>query len=203
MITIIDLDMGNPRSILNMLYRLGFESEITRDQKKIAQSEKIILPGVGSFDTAIENLEKYDLIKLLTEKALVEKIPFLGICLGMQILTNSSEEGSRNGLGWIEGHAKKFIAKNDIKVPHMGWNYVKHNNGSKICKGFDKEQRFYFVHSYYVQVEDEKHSSMKTLYSLEFDSGIEKDNIYGVQFHPEKSHRYGMKLLKNFAEISC
>ena len=110
---------------------------------------------MGSFDKAMENLEKFNLLQPLTQKALVEKIPFLGICLGMQILTNSSEEGIRDGLGWIKGHAKKFIAKDDIKVPHMGWNYINNYKQSKLCKGFDNKPRFYFVHSYYVQVEDD------------------------------------------------
>lgn len=203
MITIIDLDMGNSRSIYNMLYRLGFKSEITREKNKIRQSSKIILPGVGSFDKAIENLDKFELKEILSQKALVEKIPFLGICLGMQMLTNSSEEGNLPGLGWIEGHAIKFKANNEIKVPHMGWNYVEIFNHGELTNNLNESSRFYFVHSYYVRVKDERHSIMKTNYSTQFDSGIQKDNIYGVQFHPEKSHKFGMKILKNFAEIQC
>ncbi len=201
MITIIDYDMGNPRSIMNMLQRLGFNSEITRDHKKIENAKKVILPGVGSFDTAMKNLDNYGLTEPLSKKALIDKVPFLGICLGMQILTNSSEEGELPGLGWINGRALKFKSNADIKVPHMGWNYIKSNPNSRICFNLDPKSRFYFVHSYYVQVTNSEHSSMKTNYSLEFDSGIENDNIFGVQFHPEKSHKFGMQILKNFSEL--
>ena len=201
MITIVDYDMGNSRSVVNMLQRIGFKAEITRDHKKLESAEKLILPGVGSFDTAMKNLEHFELKELLDRKALIEKVPFLGICLGMQILTNSSEEGNLSGLGWIEGSASKFKSDNDIKVPHMGWNYIQPSSNSRLCKNLEDNSRFYFVHSYYVQVNEEEHSSMKTKYSLEFDSGIEKDNIFGVQFHPEKSHKFGMQILKNFAEL--
>ena len=201
MITIVDYDMGNSRSVVNMLQRIGFKAEITRDHKKLESAEKLILPGVGSFDTAMKNLEHFELKELLDRKALIEKVPFLGICLGMQILTNSSEEGNLSGLGWIEGSASKFKSDNDIKVPHMGWNYIQPSSNSRLCKNLEDNSRFYFVHSYYVQVNEEEHSSMKTNYSLEFDSGIEKDNIFGVQFHPEKSHKFGMQILKNFAEL--
>ena len=201
MITIVDYDMGNSRSVVNMLQRIGFKAEITRDHKKLESAEKLILPGVGSFDTAMKNLEHFELKELLDRKALIEKVPFLGICLGMQILTNSSEEGNLSGLGWIKGSASKFKSDNDIKVPHMGWNYIQPSSNSRLCKNLEDNSRFYFVHSYYVQVDEEEHSSMKTKYSLEFDSGIEKDNIFGVQFHPEKSHKFGMQILKNFAEL--
>ena len=201
MITIVDYDMGNSRSVVNMLQRIGFKAEITRDHKKLESAEKLILPGVGSFDTAMKNLEHFELKELLDRKALIEKVPFLGICLGMQILTNSSEEGNLSGLGWIKGSASKFKSDNDIKVPHMGWNYIQPSSNSRLCKNLEDNSRFYFVHSYYVQVNEEEHSSMKTTYSLEFDSGIEKDNIFGVQFHPEKSHKFGMQILKNFAEL--
>ena len=201
MITIVDYDMGNSRSVVNMLQRIGFKAEITRDHKKPESAEKLILPGVGSFDTAMKNLEHFELKELLDRKALIEKVPFLGICLGMQILTNSSEEGNLSGLGWTEGSASKFKSENDIKVPHMGWNYIQPSSNSRLCKNLEDNSRFYFVHSYYVQVHEEEHSSMKTKYSLEFDSGIEKDNIFGVQFHPEKSHKFGMQILKNFAEL--
>jgi len=193
--------MGNSRSVVNMLQRIGFKAEITRDHNKLELAEKLILPGVGSFDTAMKNLEHFELKELLDRKALVEKVPFLGICLGMQILTNSSEEGNLSGLGWIKGSASKFKSDNDIKVPHMGWNYIQPSSNSRLCKNLEDNSRFYFVHSYYVQVNEEEHSSMKTNYSLEFDSGIEKDNIFGVQFHPEKSHKFGMQILKNFAEL--
>ena len=126
MITIVDYDMGNSRSVVNMLQRIGFKAEITRDHKKLESAEKLILPGVGSFDTAMKNLEHFELKELLDRKALIEKVPFLGICLGMQILTNSSEEGNLSGLGWIEGSASKFKSDNDIKVPHMDGTIFNH-----------------------------------------------------------------------------
>ena len=119
----------------------------------------------------------------------------------MQILTEKSQEGKLRGLGWISGEAKKFKADQDIKVPHMGWNYVEVNKNSKLSNGLSHDSKFYFVHSYYVNVKNNEESSMKTNYSLEFDSAIEKDNIFGVQFHPEKSHKYGMQLLKNFSDV--
>ena len=134
MITIVDYDMGNSRSVVNMLQRIGFKAEITRDHKKLESAEKLILPGVGSFDTAMKNLEHFELKELLDRKALIEKVPFLGICLGMQILTNSSEEGNLSGLGWIKGSASKFKSNNDIKVPHMGWNYIQPSSNSRLCK---------------------------------------------------------------------
>ena len=201
MITIIDYDMGNSRSIVNMLNRIGVSSEITRDHSKINASQKIILPGVGSFDAAMKNLKKYNLIDILNQKVLSDRTPVLGICLGMQLLTNSSEEGNIDGLGWIKGRSIKFDASKNIKVPHMGWNLVIPKSNSKLCKGITSDSRFYFVHSYYVKVQDEVESCMQTNYSLLFDSALEKENIFGVQFHPEKSHKYGMQLLKNFSEI--
>ncbi len=201
MIIIVDYEMGNSRSIVNMLNRIGISSEITRDHAKINASQKIILPGVGSFDAAMKNLKKYNLIDILNQKVLSDRTPVLGICLGMQLLTNSSEEGDIDGLGWIQGRSIKFNASKNIKVPHMGWNLVTPKPTSKLCRGITSDSRFYFVHSYYVKVHDKVDSCMQTNYSLLFDSAIEKENIFGVQFHPEKSHKYGMQLLKNFSEI--
>ncbi len=203
MITIIDYDMGNSRSIVNMLNRIGVSAEITRDHSKINESKKIILPGVGSFDAAMTNLKKYNLIDILNKKVLLDKIPVLGICLGMQLLTDSSEEGDMDGLGWIQGKTIKFTPSINIKVPHMGWNLVTPKSDSKLCKDINVDSRFYFVHSYYVKVLNKVDSCMQTNYSLLFDSAVERENIFGVQFHPEKSHKYGMQVLKNFSEIQC
>ena len=202
MITIIDLDIGNVGSIKNMLKYLNIESIITRSYKDIDNAKKIILPGVGAFDTAIKNLKKFEILESLNKKAKEDKIPILGICLGMQLLTNFSEEGTQDGLGWIDADTLKFnLDTKKYKIPHMGWNNVKISKNSILSEGFNDETRFYFVHSYYVKVKNEKNSILKSNHSIEFDSGINDDNIYGVQFHPEKSHKYGKLLLKNFSNI--
>jgi len=205
MITIVDYGMGNLGSIKNMFKYIGVEATIESDVDKIKNAAKILLPGVGSFDTAMKKINESELKEVLNEKVLKEKVPVLGICLGMQLLTNSSEEGGLAGLGWID--AKTMSFKNSIekryRIPHMGWNIVKSLNESLLTQGFEEfeETRFYFVHSYFVKVKDEKNSILKTNYGVEFDSAIQKDNIYGAQFHPEKSHKFGMKLFENFARI--
>ena len=201
MISIIDYQMGNPLSIKNMLSYLEIDSLITRDPEVIKKSDRLILPGVGSFDEAMKNLKELKLRDLLDELVLEQKIPILGICLGMQLLTNSSEEGKLPGLGWIEAKTKRFYLPKEFKIPHMGWNYVKENSKSKLTSGLKENSRFYFVHSYYVEANNPKESSLKTTHYQEFDSAIEKDNIYGVQFHPEKSHKFGMRLLSNFSKV--
>ena len=203
MIAIVNYGLGNLGSIHNMLKKIGAKSVITSDLEEIAGAQKIILPGVGHFDKAMERIRQSGLSDLLNEKALKEKIPILGICLGMQILTMSSEEGRLPGLGWVPAKIVRFQFTNEsnLKIPHMGWNLVEKSTSSCLTAGFSDEFRFYFVHSYHVQVEDEKFSIMKTTHGYSFDSAIQNDNIFGVQFHPEKSHRFGMKLLENFARI--
>jgi len=205
MITIVDYGIGNLGSIQNMFKYIGVKACIESDVDKIKSASKILLPGVGSFDTAMEKINKNGLKEALYEKAVKEQIPVLGICLGMQLLTSSSEEGNLSGLGWIP--AKTLNYKNHIekkyKIPHMGWNLVRKLGESHLTQGFEdlKEVRFYFVHSYFVKVDDEKNSILKTSYGIEFDSAIQKDNIFGAQFHPEKSHKFGMKLFENFARV--
>ena len=205
MITIVDYGMGNVGSIKNMFKYIGVKSKIESDVDKIKNASKILLPGVGSFDTAMKKINKDDLKEVLNEKALKEQVPVLGICLGMQLLTNSSEEGTLNGLGWIPAKTLNFKDKIDKKyrVPHMGYNTINKSKCSLLTQGFEKidEARFYFVHSYYVKVENKENSILKANYGLEFDCAIQKDNIYGVQFHPEKSHKFGMKLFENFTKI--
>ncbi len=201
MITIIDYGMGNLGSILNMLKHIGVQATVTADLQIISDATKIILPGVGAFDNAMTNINKSGLRELLDRKALIERVPILGICLGMQLLTCGSEEGELAGLGWIPATTNRFPDTNGLKVPHMGWNLVHQSTPNKMTDGFQEETRFYFVHSYYVKVENESHSMLKTEYGLKFDSAIQNGNIYGVQFHPEKSHRFGMHLLRNFAEL--
>lgn len=203
MITIIDYRMGNLGSIYNMFKRIGFASKISGDPGEIKRAKKILLPGVGAFDAAIKQINDLNLRNILDEKALVEKVPVLGICLGMQLLTESSEEGVLPGLGWIPAKTFRFRFNNNssLKVPHMGWNQVKASNPCLLTKDLPSEPKFYFVHSYYVKVTDDAHSILKTTHGIEFDSAIQKENIFGAQFHPEKSHKYGMKLLENFALI--
>lgn len=203
MVSIIDYGMGNLGSISNMFRRIGVASEITGDKDKIAAAKKILLPGVGSFDAAIERIHSNGLKSLLDKKALDEKVPVLGICLGMQLLTDSSEEGELPGLGWITAKTTKFSFDKDsrLKVPHMGWSRVYEKNKSMLTKDLPAEPRFYFVHSYYVRAADERHVLGTTIHGIEFHSIIQKENIFGAQFHPEKSHKFGMKLLENFARL--
>jgi glutamine amidotransferase len=181
---------------------IGVETEILSDPDKIYNAKKIIMPGVGSFDAAISKINNINgLREVLNYKALKVKIPFLGICLGMQLFVNSSEEGNLSGFGWIDGKVKKFPELKNLKVPHMGWNTVALKSSDIIVKNLTNQERYYFVHSYYVELKDKKNSLMKTNYGFDFDSGIFQENLYGFQFHPEKSHRYGMKIFKNFSEI--
>ena len=202
MITIIDYGIGNLGSVLNMLKRIGVEGEVKSDLESIKDASKLILPGVGAFDTAMKKINKSNLTNVLKLKALEEKIPIMGICLGMQLLMNLSEEGIEPGLGLIDGEVKKFSFENSsLKVPHMGWNYVHMSKkDDPIIKGLD-QSKFYFVHSYYVKVKDDNNSLLKTNYGIKFDSGVRKDNIFGFQFHPEKSHKFGMKLFENFVAL--
>lgn len=203
MITIVDYGMGNLGSVFNMFKKIGVASKITSNLEEINNAEKILLPGVGSFDNAMKRLNESGIREVLDKKVLKDKIPVLGICLGMQLLTNQSEEGKEKGLGWIDAETKKFKFKKEqkLRVPHMGWNVVNQATKSKLTESFVEESRFYFVHSYYVEVENQVNSILKTKYGLEFDSAIQQNNIYGAQFHPEKSHKFGMKLFENFAKI--
>ena len=203
MIVIVDYGMGNLGSIFNMFKKIGVKAKITSDLEEIRLASKILLPGVGAFDNAMKRINENGHRDVLNYKALEEKIPVLGICLGMQLLTNSSEEGVLPGLGWISGSTIKFqfSEEQNLKIPHMGWNTVEVSNQNKLTANFSDEFRFYFVHSYYVKVKEEKDSILKTNYGIKFDSAIQKNNIYGAQFHPEKSHKFGMKLLQNFANL--
>lgn len=200
MITIVDYGLGNLGSVLNMMKKIGVQAEVTNDIDYISKAKKILLPGVGAFDAAMEKLSGGELRKILDEKVMVEKVPILGICLGMQLLTRGSEEGQLQGLGWIPAFTYKFPVS-ELKVPHMGWNYVRASRQSPLTENFDNDFRFYFVHSYYVKADDAQNCILNTNYGVTFDSGIQRDNIFGAQFHPEKSHRFGMQLFKNFAKI--
>lgn len=197
MICIIDYDVGNIGSIENMIKKIGHECVISRDPIVIKNAKKLLLPGVGSFDYAMNKLEEFNLIEILNEEVLINKKPILGICLGMQLMTKGSDEGLKKGLGWIDAFTNSFRV-NDLKVPHMGWNIVNIKKDSVLVNDFFLENRFYFVHSFFVDCKNKEDILYSTNYGLEFVSGFLKENICGVQFHPEKSHKFGKKLFENF-----
>jgi glutamine amidotransferase len=203
MVAIIDYGIGNTRSISKMIEKLGFEAIVTKNESDIRRAQSIILPGVGSFDNAAKKLRETGLISTLSELALDRRKPFLGICLGMQLLFKSSEEGVDFGLGWIDGKVIKF-EQNKMpfkKIPHMGWNTVEYNTQSPLFKNVNSEIRFYFTHSFHVSGVNDSEIIGTTNYGYDFISAVQRNNIYGVQFHPEKSHRFGLQLIKKFLEI--
>ncbi|MBN1251712.1 MAG: imidazole glycerol phosphate synthase subunit HisH [Bacteroidales bacterium] len=204
MLTIIDYKAGNVRSIQNMLKKIGVKSIISNKIESIEAADKLILPGVGSFNYGMEQLENSGLIPVLNKKVLDEKTPILGICLGMQLFTKGSEEGNKKGLAWLDAETiafnKKLLPEN-YKIPNMGWNEVEYNKESKLFKNmYEIPSRFYFVHSYHVKTGNAENILATTTYGYTFTVGLEKDNIVGVQFHPEKSHKFGMQILRNFIE---
>ena len=203
MVVIIDTKMGNVKSIQSMLRKIGVKSQISHDLEVIDSASRYILPGVGSFDTGMSYLNNSGIKEVLKRNIEVAKKPILGICLGMQLLTKGSQEGKLEGLGWIDAEAYRFDFKSldiDLPVPNMGWNIAKSSKKNRLWEGL-AENRFYFVHSFYVKTKIEEETLSTSNYGIEFASSIHRDNIYGVQFHPEKSHRYGMQLLKNFSEV--
>jgi glutamine amidotransferase len=202
MITIVDYGMGNLGAVLNMFKRVGAKAEITSDLERIARSGKLLLPGVGAFDNAMRRINEGGALReVLDRKARIERVPILGICLGMQLLTHGSEEGQLPGLGWIDARTTRFPADMGLKVPHMGWNVATPARTHPLLEGLPEESRFYFVHSYFVRVADPGDRLLTARYGVDFDAALCRDNIMGAQFHPEKSHRFGMKLLENFSRI--
>lgn len=204
MIAIVNYGMGNLGSIKNMLSKIGYQSIITSEYKEIEKADKLILPGVGSFDTGMKNLRQHDLEDLLNNKVLIQKVPILGICLGVQLMTNKSEEGEQSGLGWFNAETMRFNVESveeKLLLPNIGWRYVENRKESKICEGLIKDSRFYFVHSYHLKANNSEDILMSSNYGYDFTAALEKDNILGVQFHPEKSHSYGMRLLENFVKF--
>mgnify|MGYP000058900368 FL=1 len=205
MIAIIDYGIGNVGSITNMLKKVKAESYLASTIADVQRAEKIILPGVGHFSSGMESLINSGLIETIEDKVLNERVPTLGICLGMQLMADYSEEGQVKGLGWVPGKVKNFSSRPNIgnnRVPHMGWNFTKEQKQSPLLNEFIEKSKFYFVHSYFYECENPDDVLLKTDYGGDFTSAFQKENIMGVQFHPEKSHKYGMKLLGNFAEMN-
>lgn len=201
MIKIINYGLGNINAFINTYKRLDIEVQSITNLKKLKPSDKLILPGVGHFDSAMNKLENEIDVKLLNELVLTNETPILGICVGMQIMLNSSQEGVLKGLGWFKAKVEKIPSQTISILPHMGWNKLLPVNNSKIISGYDfKENELYFLHSYYCDVKAE-YIIAKTNYGIDFPAIINKNNIFGIQGHPEKSHDGGIKLLNNFSEI--
>lgn len=203
MIVIVNYGVGNVNSILNMLKKIGVPAKLSDSPEEILTADKVILPGVGSFDYGMKQLKETGYKEVVLKYAKEIKRPLLGICLGMQMLGESSEEGTEPGLNLIPFKNVKFqFHTSRLKVPHMGWNYAEiTENKSKITDGFTSDFRFYFVHSYYAKCENKENILLSCDYGFDFAAGVLCGNIFGVQFHPEKSHKYGMQFLKNFSEI--
>ena len=201
MIGIIDYDAGNIKSVEKALDYLGEETVVSRDPEQLLGADKVILPGVGSFGQSMENLERYGLIPVIHE-IVEKKTPFLGICLGLQLLFESSEESPGvDGLGILRGKIVKIPPKEGLKIPHMGWNSLHLQNSGRLFRGIPEQTYVYFVHSYYLQAEEPEIVKAVTDYSTCIHASVEKDNVFACQFHPEKSSRYGLKILENFARI--
>lgn len=203
MIVVVDYGMGNLGSIRNMLRTVGAEATVTSDRAQIAGAEKLILPGVGAFDAGMRSLHELGLIAELRAAVEERHVPVLGICLGMQLMCKSSEEGRLPGLGWVDGEVRRFERPpgSNLKVPHMGWNTVQSTKQSRIFAPGEGEQRFYFVHSYHVQCHQAEDVAGTSHYGCNFVAAFSRDNILGVQFHPEKSHRFGRELIKKFVDL--
>ncbi len=200
-VVVIDYGMGNIFSVGKLVERLGHQYQISGDREVILKADKIILPGVGHFGKAMSNLQKTNLVETLHEVALVQKKPVLGICLGMQLMASFSEEGDAEGLGWFDARVNRFQIQNEglYKVPHMGWNtLMSHKPNAAVLEGVSADAPFYFVHSYHVEVQNASDVLTTTPYETTFVSAIQKENLIGVQFHPEKSHEAGQQLIQNF-----
>ena len=201
MIAIIDYDAGNLRSVEKALNYIGEDTVITRDKDVIMNSDKVILPGVGSFGDAMEKLNNYNLINTIYD-VVDKKIPFLGICLGLQLLFEESEETPGvTGLGILKGRIKKIPSIDNIKIPHMGWNSIDIKDGAKLFRGMSKQEYVYFVHSYYLEAEDENIVAATTEYGTHIHASVESGNIFACQFHPEKSSETGLHILQNFVNL--
>lgn len=202
MIAVLDYGLGNVEAIINMIGKIGHKACLANSVDRLLAASKIILPGVGSFDKGIQNLMDSGLLETLNKVVLVDKKPVLGICLGMQLMCNRSEEGVLAGLGWINAEVEKFqFINNDLKIPHIGWSDTLSDNESFLFYKLKEEARFYYVHSYFCRLKNNSEQIAFCKYGHSFTAAFAKDNIFGVQFHPEKSHSFGMQLLSNFISI--
>ena len=203
-IVIVDYGMGNLNSVVKKVFSLNANAIISSKPEEIINAQKLILPGVGHFGKAMENIKSLNLFEALNKAVIKNRTPILGICLGMQLMCTRSEEGNLNGFGWIDAEVLKFNIKDKLKhkVPHTGWNQISINNlDSRLMNGISDLSEFYFVHSYYVKAIDESVILNQTEYEQDFTSAIEKENIFGTQYHPEKSHDAGTQLFKNFINL--
>lgn len=202
MIVVLDYGMGNSGSVLNMIRKVGGEAVVTADANLIAQAEKLVLPGVGAFDAGVRALHAGEMANALRHAVVTRKVPLLGICLGMQLMMESSEEGTLPGLALVPGKVRRFMVESQgLRVPHMGWNTVRLAKPCALLEEAEEEQRYYFVHSFYVECADEGDACGITHYGHDFVSAFERGNLMGVQFHPEKSHRFGMAMLRRFVSL--
>jgi glutamine amidotransferase len=204
MITIIDYGLGNVLAFVNVYKRLNIPATVAKSAADLVGASKLILPGVGSFDHAMEQLDQSGMRAPLQKMVREDKVPVLGICVGMQMLANSSDEGKLAGLGWVDGQVKKFDVNQmhaGTNLPHMGWNDVAPTVEGGLFKGLERDARFYFLHSYYFACKQRASILAQTDYGSDFSCAVRNDNVYGVQFHPEKSHHFGSQLLRNFAEL--
>lgn len=201
MIAIIDYNIGNIAAVANMLRRIGLPCRITADPSEVAAADRIILPGNGSFDACMRNLRASGLVPLLEHRVMRESVPLLGICVGAQMLGTESEEGQERGLGWLDMRVRRFPDLPGLKVPHMGWNQVTPMQpGNRLTQGMTEDSRFYFVHSYFMVPAKRDDVLLQASYDIDFAAGVCHRNIAGVQFHPEKSHRFGKQLLTAFGK---
>ena len=204
MIHIIDYGLGNVQAFLTMFKRLGLEATRAKTAEDLVGVSKIILPGVGAFDHAISLLDQSGMRPVLENLVVNDMVPVLGICVGMQMLATSSDEGRLPGLGWVPGRVRSFRSEErsaSLPLPHMGWNDVQPKLGSPLFTGLENDARFYFLHSYFFECDDPLNAAAVASYGLDFSCAVVVGNVYGVQFHPEKSHHFGAQLLKNFAEL--
>lgn len=204
MITILDYGLGNVLAFVNVYNRLNIPVNVAKSKNDLAKATKLILPGVGSFDNAMQQLEQSDMHLSIEKLVINQGMPILGICVGMQILAKSSDEGKLEGLGWIDANVRKFDTSSmpaGTYLPHMGWNDVEPLENSVLFKEMQSGAQFYFLHSYYFECHERKNIMAETDYGGIFSCTVFKDNVYGVQFHPEKSHHNGSQLLKNFSDL--
>ncbi|MCE9659485.1 MAG: imidazole glycerol phosphate synthase subunit HisH [Burkholderiales bacterium] len=206
MIAIVDYGLGNVLAFSNMFKRLNIEASVARSPDELTGADRIILPGVGAFDHAMELLQASGMRESLDELVIGRKVPVLGVCVGMQILAESSDEGRLPGLGWIDGRVRAFDGVPQVEglpLPHMGWNDVQPTRGEQLFAGMEEDARFYFLHSFFFDDARPGHSAATASYGIDFCCAVRSGNVLGVQFHPEKSHHWGSRLLQNFAELTC